>query len=322
MTGHHFPAFSVLMANYNNGHFISEAIQSVIVQTFENWELIVVDDGSTDDSVCILSDFIQREGRIRLVVNDTNRGCGYTKRRCAEEASGEILAFLDPDDALSPDALEKLYRLHISHPECSIIYSTHYVCHDTLDPVAIADYVGQIPPGESQAAFPWTGPVISHFATFKKRLYNLTEGIDPHLKRAVDQDLYNKLEEVGKSYYLDKPLYYYRHNRNSISIGENNIKANYWSYVVFYDTYRRRKKTDTRYARRLTRGELDKKRLGYYIPKAYQQAERSEWCKMYYCLAHALPAVYLDHGLMIVRIALAPLKNLVRSILSRNKYTG
>ncbi len=308
------PAFSLLMANYNNAQFMHEAILSVIDQSFLDWELIVVDDGSTDDSVKVVSDFVRRDSRIRLVVNVSNRGCGYTKRKCAAEASGEILAYLDPDDALTPDALEKLHLLHKIHPECSIIYSTHFICHENLDPVEIAAYVGQIPLGKSHATTPWTGPVISHFATFKKRHYDKTDGINPCLKRAVDQDLYNKLEEVGSCLYIDEPLYYYRHNRNSISVGDNNIKAIYWNYLVFSDTFRRRRKSEQKFAPRLTRVALGRKRLGYFIAKAYQKAERREWRKMYYCLARAMPAVYLDRRLMIARIALTPFKNMFRKV--------
>jgi glycosyltransferase involved in cell wall biosynthesis len=305
--------FSVLVANYNNGDFILDAIQSVLNQTFQDWELVIVDDGSADDSVSIVSELARLDSRIRLMVNEVNRGCGYTKRRCADEAMGEILAYLDPDDVITPDALAKHYELHRLKPSCSIIYSNHYLCNERLEIVKIADYVGQIPPGETHAALPYSGPQISAFASFKKRLYDLTEGINPILKRAVDQDLYHKLEEVGACYYIDEPLYYYRHNQNSISLGSNNLKGRYWNYVVAYDTYKRRKKNKQVFTRQLTLNELNKRRLGYFTTKAYQKAMSQEWHKMYYCLARALPALYLDQKLMIVRIALTPLKNLFRS---------
>lgn len=306
------PRFSVLMANYNNGVYIKTAIESVLAQTFQEWELVIVDDASTDDSLQVVSEFVKHDSRIQLYLNDVNCGCGYTKRRCAKEASGEILAFLDSDDALVPDALAKLCQLHDRYPEHSVIYSTHHVCLENLEPLQIADYVGQVPVGDSHAAMPWTGPVISHFATFKKRLYNETEGINPSLKRAVDQDLYNRLEEVGTCLYLDEPLYYYRHNKNSISIGDNNLKAGYWNYIVFSDTYKRRKKTKERFARHLSRVELDRKRLDYFIAKAFQKAETKDWFKMYYCLLKATPAVYLDQNLAVLRIAISPIKRLFR----------
>ena len=312
------PRFSVLMANYNNGQYIREAIQSVLCQTFQDWELIVVDDGSTDDSVAIISDYVRLDSRVRLLVNDCNRGCGYTKRRCAEEASDEILAFLDPDDALRPDALEKLHSLHIRYPEYCMIYSTHYVCHETLDPTGIAEYVGQIPVGESHATLPFSGPQIHHFASFKKRYYDKTGGINPLLKRAVDIDLYLKLEEVGKVLYFDEPLYYYRHNPNSISVGKNNLKAQYWRFVIMCETYYRRKKTPQVFTRPLTLTLLRRNRLSYFTSKAYQKAVSREWCKMFYCLVRALPAIYLDRELKIVRIAVTPLKNIFRSSVSES----
>lgn len=306
------PLVSVLMANYNNGDFISDAIESVKKQTVTDWELVIVDDGSSDNSVKLISEHLLNDKRIRLYKNDRNRGCGFTKRRCVEEAKGELLTFLDPDDIISPVALEKLAPYHKKFPDCAIVYSTLYVCNDRLDVIGKSKIAGPIPAGCSHAALPWSGPKISHLALFKHQHYAITKGIDSQLKRAVDQDLYHKLEEVGSCIFVDEPLYYYRHNSNSISLGKNHTNAKYWEYRVFQNTYKRRRIGTPRFVPLLHRADVDRKRLGYFTAKALQKAQEKEWCKMFYCLAHALPALYLDKKISIFRIALSPIKYFFR----------
>ena len=103
--------FSVLIANYNNGQYLQDAIDSILCQTYTDWEVVIVDDGSTDNSKEIYRQY-EQNSRFHIVYNEQNRGCGYTKWRCVEEAHGEICGFLDPDDVLMSDALEKMEKVH------------------------------------------------------------------------------------------------------------------------------------------------------------------------------------------------------------------
>lgn len=226
------PLFSVLIANYNNGSFIEEAIASVLAQTYNNWELIIIDDGSIDNSREILKKYIGDE-KIKLYTNDRNRGCGYTKRKCVELANGEFCGFLDPDDALTNDALAIMMDLHLKNDDCSLIYSTCYICNDLSEILYIEDRIGAIPEDEDLLANSMKG--IAHLSTFKKDKYNRNIGIDASLPSSVDVDLYFKLEEVGKTYfYSEKPLYYFRSNNpNSISIGtEEKVNSSYFFNVI------------------------------------------------------------------------------------------
>ena len=72
------PLFSVLIANYNNARYIEESIESVFNQTYSNWEIIIVDDDSNDNSIKLLEKF-KNEDRIKIYKNEENKGCGYTK---------------------------------------------------------------------------------------------------------------------------------------------------------------------------------------------------------------------------------------------------
>lgn len=217
--------FSVLIANYNNASYLQEAIDSVLEQTYTNWEVILVDDKSTDDSQLIYDKY-KDDPRFRIYYNDKNRGCGYTKRRCAELANGELCGFLDPDDALMPTALEVMVKAHTEHPECSLIYSTCYrYSGDKNAEMPIWDYIGEIP--EDSDFLIYKKKLVSHFVSFKTSAYQKTEGIDPSLTAAVDRDLYYKLEEYGRLLHLPIPLYYYRiNNEHSISIGSKEADQN------------------------------------------------------------------------------------------------
>ncbi|MBR5957742.1 MAG: glycosyltransferase family 2 protein [Salinivirgaceae bacterium] len=83
------PLFSVLIANYNNGRYLQEAVDSVRSQTYTNWEIILVDDASTDNSKELYKE-LEKDSHIHIFYNEENKGCGYTKRRCAELAKGEV----------------------------------------------------------------------------------------------------------------------------------------------------------------------------------------------------------------------------------------
>lgn len=221
-TKHEAPLFSVLIANYNNGKYLEQCLSSIMAQTYTDWEIVIVDDASTDNSSDIYEKFID-DKRFTIVLNRKNEGCGYTKRKCVEMAQGDICGFVDADDALAENALEILIKHHRDNPDFSIIYSTHYICDEHLMPQKIADYVGQIP--ENCKSWSIARPVISHFATFKRSKYLTTEGISPIYRKAADKDLYYKLEFTGPVLFVNKPLYYYRQHANNISLNENSIVA-------------------------------------------------------------------------------------------------
>jgi glycosyltransferase involved in cell wall biosynthesis len=212
------PLFSVLVTNYNNGKYLEECLHSIFEQTYSNWEIIIVDDASTDKSLNIYKKYECNE-KIQIFINTKNKGVGYSKHKCVSLAKGDICGFVDSDDTITNNSIELLTDLHLKNPHHSIIYSNHFICNDTLLPEKIADYVGQIPPGTKSWSIRL--PVISHFATFKRANYLKTRGISSVYLKAADKDLYYKLEETGPVLFINKPLYYYRHNANSISLNDN-----------------------------------------------------------------------------------------------------
>ena len=110
------PLVSVIMPTYNNARFIEEAIQSVINQTYPHWELIVIDDVSTDDTQAIVKRF--EDNRIRYLSLDTRQGHPSKVRNIGlKMAKGNYIGFLDSDDVFYPQALDLLCQALDRHPE-------------------------------------------------------------------------------------------------------------------------------------------------------------------------------------------------------------
>lgn len=97
---------SIIMPSYNTGKFIAESIQSVLAQTYANWELIIVDDCSDDNTDQVVAAFLA-DNRIRYIKNKKNSGAAVSRNRALREAKGRWIAFLDSDDLWMPEKLEK-----------------------------------------------------------------------------------------------------------------------------------------------------------------------------------------------------------------------
>lgn len=205
---------SILIANYNNGKYFRDCYDSLLKQTYTNWEAIIVDDKSTDDSVDIISAIVKDDVRFKLYFNEENAGCGFTKRKCAEMATGEICGFVDPDDSIIETALEAMVNAHGKNPGASLVHSSFYFCDENLHTNFVYDRAGSVSVSDK---FTNLDNKISHFASFKLTAYKETEGIDSKLLRAVDQDLYLKLSETGPFFFINQPLYNYRIHSSGIS---------------------------------------------------------------------------------------------------------
>ena len=230
------PLFSILIANYNNGQYLMEAVESVRAQSYTNWEIIIVDDGSNDDSNEAYKQ-LEKDPQIHISHNGENKGCGYTKRRCVELAHGTLCGFLDADDILLPNALKDHADTHLHHPEVSCVFSRFYYCDQQLN-ITHESRKLNIPVHKNY--FTNRDYIPEHFTSFKKDCYAKTGGISQDLRAGVDQDLYFKLEEVAPVYILDSFTYKYRSTPSQISKGERWITTLYWNLVVRQRTCERR----------------------------------------------------------------------------------
>ncbi|GEN68164.1 MULTISPECIES: glycosyltransferase family 2 protein [Chryseobacterium] len=229
--------FSILIANYNNGKYFRDCYNSLVNQTYENWEAIIVDDASTDDSVEVIKSIIKDDPRFKLYHNAVNQGCGFTKRECMKYAEGELCAYLDPDDAIYTQALEKTINEFANTTDIVATYSQMMLCDDNLVPDKIFASTKQV----YNSRYFFNCPIqFAHFFTFKKEAYLKTSGINPALRSAVDQDLYLKILEYGDVKYIKEPLYLYRLHSDGISQHSSKQGAKESFAKVIYDTMKRR----------------------------------------------------------------------------------
>lgn len=227
--------FSVIVANYNNGAYLTELIHSIQKQTYTNWQLVIADDCSTDDSRQIMEQYSGNENII-LLFHKTNKGAAATFKTAVDAANGEIIGMLGADDALVPQAIERMVQSHKQHPEASLICSNLYECDGHLTVLSIWDKY-KAPQSHGSLI---VNPSLGSFATFKKTCYLKTEGFDPAFKKALDHDIYLKLEEQGQVFYHDEPLYLYRANPIGISQNTNWFEATIYSLQARRNAYKRR----------------------------------------------------------------------------------
>ena len=127
---------SIVMPAYNAGKTIRKSVESVMAQTFSDWELIVIDDGSCDDTAKILSELASSDNRICFLQNEKNCGASYTRNRAISLARGEWIAFLDSDDLWTSEKLDKQLRLADEHPDMVICYTASSFIDDDGNPYA------------------------------------------------------------------------------------------------------------------------------------------------------------------------------------------
>ena len=126
----HVPVVSVVIPSYNYGRFVAEAIESVQRQTFSDWECIVVDDGSTDETDAVVSEIAHLDSRVRLV-QQPNRGLSAARNAGIETSSGRFIQFLDADDRIETRKLELQVAYLEQHPHVDIIYGNVVYLSDT-----------------------------------------------------------------------------------------------------------------------------------------------------------------------------------------------
>ena len=204
---------SVITPMYNCEKFISETIESVLNQTYTNWEMIIIDDCSTDKSKQIVKQYIERDKRIRLIALNENSGAAVARNKGIEVSSGRFIAFLDGDDLWEPNKLEKQIQfmteknIGFSFTSYEVISETGIDLNKTVRVPNMIDYEGLL------------GNTI---------IGCLTVVIDRNIIRDVEMPLIRK---GYKAYGIDIPLAKYRIVKGSIS--NNKFKAAMKNWHVY-----------------------------------------------------------------------------------------
>ena len=130
------PEVSIITPCFNSSKFLKETIQSVMAQTFTNWEWLITDDCSADDSVEIIQEI--NDSRIILTLSEKNGGAGHARNLSLEKATGKYITFLDADDFWEPNFLEEMVSF-MKKEQSELAYSNYARCDENLNPT-IADF--------------------------------------------------------------------------------------------------------------------------------------------------------------------------------------
>lgn len=216
---------SIIMPSYNTAPYISSSIQSVINQTYNNWELIIVDDCSTDNTEDVLSEI--KDERIRFLKNEKNSGAAVSRNKALREAKGQWVAFLDSDDLWMPDKLEKQIRFMMDNG-----YSFSYTNYKEID--TDGNETGVMVTGPKHVTktgmynYCWPGCLTVMYDATKVGLVQITD-----IKKNNDYAMWLKVCKKAECYLLDECLAMYRRGRVG-SVSTHSIKTMIgWHYKLY-----------------------------------------------------------------------------------------
>lgn len=219
------PKISVIMGIYNCASTLQEALDSLYAQTFQDFEIILCDDGSSDNTYKIAIDNAQKHENIVLLQNETNKGLNYTLNRCLSVAKGEYIARMDGDDISLPARFEKEYHFLENHPEYAIVSTTMKY----FDEKGVFK-VGKISREEPRLKDFVKGTPFCHAPCMVRRdAYEAVGGysISDKLLRVEDYHLWIKMYQKGfKGYRMSEALYMMRDDRNAIGRRTFKSRAN------------------------------------------------------------------------------------------------
>lgn len=207
------PLISIIMPAYNAEKYIGQAIESVINQTYTNWELIVLDDGSKDCTKSIVLEKVKKDKKIRLLENNRNMGVSATRNRGVQKAKGDWIAFLDSDDVWELEKLKKQVTFWQTHMDAKIIFTASSFINEANKK---ADYILHVP---EKVGFKelLKQNVISCSSVLVQKKYLLKYAM-PGDKLHEDYTVWLKILEDGNyAYGIDEPLLIYRISSNSKS---------------------------------------------------------------------------------------------------------
>lgn len=222
------PIVSVITPTYNSARFIKETIESVQNQIFNEWELIIVDDGSTDNTIDLVKEKIKKDKRVKLLINDINIGAAKSRNKAIKVAAGRYIAFLDSDDLWLPNKLEVQVNF-MEEKRLSFSFTSYQFINEN---------------GVSLNKTVKVPPQITYNELLKNTIIGcLTVMIDisklgkitmPDIRTRQDTAMWLKILKSGEvAYGIDEPLARYRKVGNSLS--SNKYKMAYKTWRMYRD---------------------------------------------------------------------------------------
>jgi len=227
------PLVSVILPTYNRAHIVSKALQSVLAQTYRNFEVIVIDDGSTDNTKEIITNIACKDPRVKYFRNNENKGPAGARNVGINLAKGELIAFIDDDVEWFSDKLERQVNLLQTLPEdYAVVYSGSY----KIIGAGAKRY------GPSKNIYPKEGDILNSLLkrnfvdtpsmlVRKNALFDV--GLfDEKLPIMVDWELAIRLSKKYKFKFINEPLYISHDTPNSVSKQKGVIRARALEYIL------------------------------------------------------------------------------------------
>lgn len=220
---------SIIMPSYNCGQFAEGTIRSVQAQTYKNWEVIFIDDCSTDNTIELVSKLREKDSRIRLFQNHYNSGAAISRNNALREAKGRWIAFLDSDDLWEPEKLEKQVKFMEENG-----YAFSYTCYQEID--SEGNLTGLMVSGPKHVtkagmfAFCWPGCLTVMYDREKIGLIQIED-----IKKNNDYAMWLKVCKKADCYLLDECLAKYRRGRAG-SVSSHGIMTMIgWHYKLWHE---------------------------------------------------------------------------------------
>lgn len=209
---HPLPKVSLMMTAYNTAAYIEEAIASVLAQTYQDWELIIWDDGSKDETPSIARAYAERDPRIRFY-GKPHRGYSPALISSFNLARGDYFGCVDSDDILAPTALEETVAILDSDSDLGVVYTDHIDIDASGNEIGL-NYRASIPYSPERLLRDF---IIFHFRLIRRQVFEAVGGFNLEFQSAPDYDLCLRLSEMTQFYHLAKPLYFYRQRPQQIT---------------------------------------------------------------------------------------------------------
>ena len=202
------PKISIVMAAYNEERDIEKALDSIIAQTFTDWELIIIDDGSTDTTATIIQGYVDKDSRIKLVCNVTNLQLSLSLNKGLGLTRADLIARADADDINLPERLAKQYDYMQAHPETDVLGTAAYLLDETGRRVSSFSYPLT---HDELKKLPFLKNHFFHPSVMaRKRFFDMAGPYDPRYPNAEDKGMWLSGLRVGCCYAnLSEPLIEY-----------------------------------------------------------------------------------------------------------------
>ncbi len=228
------PLVSIIMGAYNCQDTVGKAIESIQNQTYQNWEFVICDDASTDETWMELKKYGESDKRIILIKNDHNLRLAAALNHCLAHAKGEYIARMDADDESYPERLEKQVRFLEQHEEYAVVGCGRVIFDENGDKGV--RLVKEVPDRDVLLAnAPFAHPTIM----MRKSVYDQLGGytVSELTKRAEDLDLWFRFFHAGyKGYNIQKPLY--RYHESLTDYNKRTVDAAWNTSKVYLNGYR------------------------------------------------------------------------------------